>query len=171
MIYGLSSFPYPQRSLRSHFQIRFAHRFDLFRIEPTHPLLATFAQLIRRGHSTFQPLIQPSLSRDIASSRFYQGHTRFRPYPGPCREPHFVCSYSCFELSLRPHLSSVFSTTTVKMSWLSIAWLAVGANLALFVDAQASGWVPGQVNATMCQWQAPRGKYITSITSPFYDLR
>ncbi|KAK8868527.1 RING finger protein B [Apiospora arundinis] len=42
------------------------------------------------------------------------------------------------------------------MSWLSIAWLAVGANLALFVDAQASGWVPGQVNATMCQWQAPR---------------
>ncbi|KAK8091145.1 hypothetical protein PG994_000650 [Apiospora phragmitis] len=42
------------------------------------------------------------------------------------------------------------------MSWLSIAWLAVGANLALFVDAQASGWVPGQVNATICQWQAPR---------------
>ncbi|KAK8118505.1 uncharacterized protein PG998_003131 [Apiospora kogelbergensis] len=42
------------------------------------------------------------------------------------------------------------------MSWLSIAWLAVGANLAVIVDAQASGWVPGQVNATMCQWQAPR---------------
>ncbi|KAK7981611.1 hypothetical protein PG996_009302 [Apiospora saccharicola] len=42
------------------------------------------------------------------------------------------------------------------MSWLSIAWLAVGAHLALIVDAQASGWVPGQVNATMCQWQAPR---------------
>ncbi|KAK8079591.1 Kelch repeat-containing protein [Apiospora hydei] len=51
------------------------------------------------------------------------------------------------------------------MSWLSIAWLAVGANLALIVDAQASGWVPGQVNATICQWQAPR---VASIKDTVY---
>lgn len=48
----------------------------------------------------------------------------------------------------------------------SAGWIV--ASLALFVHyvhAQAAGWAPGQVNATMCQWQQARG-----MVSP-WDLK
>lgn len=44
-----------------------------------------------------------------------------------------------------------------------MACLLVGcasfALLAGLVRAQDAGWAPGQVNATMCQWQEPRGRF------------
>ncbi len=52
------------------------------------------------------------------------------------------------------HVASQMATST---SLLFSVLLVVGA-----VRAQESGWLPNQVNATMCQWQEPRGKTLTA---------
>ena len=43
------------------------------------------------------------------------------------------------------------------MEW-SLYLFACIALLGQWGCAQESGWQPNQVNATMCQWQEPRGR-------------
>jgi hypothetical protein len=45
------------------------------------------------------------------------------------------------------------------MPWSRMAFWALTAGMAAVTNAQASGWATGQVNATMCAWQNPRGKF------------
>jgi hypothetical protein len=49
-----------------------------------------------------------------------------------------------------PHVF-IFSMRFSKQKFVSFLFLKG------LVSAQESGWLPGQVNATMCQWQVPRG--------------
>jgi hypothetical protein len=67
--------------------------------------------------------------------------------PVSCAEPHHL------------HDPTAFSTK-VRASLLIMAWLIIfliAGFLARLCAAQQAGWATGQVNATMCSWQAPRG--------------
>jgi hypothetical protein len=42
---------------------------------------------------------------------------------------------------------------------LRLALFAALAGIVAVGHTQQSGWVPGQVNASMCMWKQPRGKF------------
>ena len=88
-------------------------------------------------HSYWRLLIE---TRDRAFVQFFQR-------PASCAEPHHLHDPTAFSTKVRASLLIMASL---------IIFLIAGF-LARLCAAQQAGWATGQVNATMCSWQAPRG--------------